>query len=202
MKNWFNPLCIVISGSFIALFLWYAYSVFILNDATVYSENGPLENIQAIVLAISTLVFLVSAVQDKSSARLILLSCSWLCFSFVLRELDVERLDVHNALKFIGAGIGRNAMLAVGFLVLLVRAVTRFSYYKKAVLLFLRSKPGILLMLGGLLLIVGDVFENSHSIIHNAFFEEIFELCGFCSILLSAFASHPALTRPAQSGRD
>lgn len=182
--------------------LWYGYSVFILNDATVYSENGPLENIQAILLAVSALVFLIYAVRDKSSARLILLSCFWLCFSFVLRELDVERLDVHNALKFIGAGIGRNIMLAVGFLALLIRAVTRFSYYKKAVLPFLRSKPGILLMLGGLLLIVGDVFENSHSIIHNAFFEEIFELFGCCSILLSALASHPALTRTAQSERD
>lgn len=176
------------------VFLWYAHSVFILNDATVYSENGPLENLQAIVLVICTLAFLIPVAQNKGSAKLILLSCSWLCFSFVLRELDVERLNVPYVIKLIGSGGGRNAMLALGFLALLVCAAAKFSYYKKAGILFLKSKPGILLMLAGVFLVIGDVFENSHSIIHNVFFEESFELLGYGLILLSAFAVNCGLT--------
>jgi hypothetical protein len=172
------------------VFLWSAYSVFILNNTIIYAENGPLENLQAILLAISCIVFLAPIAQKRGMAKLIFLFCFLLCCSFILRELDVERLDVPSALKVIGSGIGRNIILTVAFITLFVYAAFKFSYYKKASILFLGSKSGILLMLGGLLLIIGNLFDKSHSIIHNAFIEESFELGGYCFILLSAVASN------------
>lgn len=188
MKSLFNWLSLLILGLFLAVTLWYAHSVFVLNNAAVYSENGPLENLQASVLAITTLIFLAPLALNKPQMKLIFVSCSWLCFSFVLRELDVERFNVPDALKFIGSGAGRNAMLALGFTALLVLAVAKFAYYRKAVIVFLRSMPGILLVLAGIFLVTGEVFEKNHSIIHNAFYEEVFELLGFCLMLLSALA--------------
>jgi hypothetical protein len=177
------------------VFLWSAYSVFILNINTIYAENGPLENLQSILLAISCIVFLAPIALKREQEKLILLFCSLLCCSFVLRELDVQHLDVPSALKFIGSGVGRDTILTVAFMALFCFAAFRFSYYKKASILFLGSKSGILLMLGGLLLIVGNLFQKSDSIIHNVFFEEAFELCGYCFILLSAFASNFGITR-------
>lgn len=188
MKNRFYSLCLATLGAFCAVSFWAAYSVFVLNDSTVYAENGPLENLQAALLAICSLTFLIPVVLKKPPVKLILLSCSWLCFSFFLRELDVERLNVPDAVKLIGSGAGRNGMLVLGFLTLLAFAAARFSFYKEAVLLFLKARPGVLMMLAGVLLFAGEIFEKSHSIRHNAFFEEELELLGFSFILLSAFA--------------
>ena len=149
MRNWLRLLCLVILGSFIVVFLWSAYSVFILNNNTIYAENGPLENLQSILLAISCIVYLGPIALKREQERLILLFCSLLCCNFVLRELDVEDLDVPSALKFIGSGVGRNSIFSVAFMALFCFAAFRLSYYKKASILFLRSKSGILLILGG-----------------------------------------------------
>ena len=189
MKNWLQLLC-VLSSFFLAFVVWSAHSVFMLGNEAIYGENGPLEALQALILAISCIVFIVPVALKKERDKLILLFCSLLCVSFVLRELDVERLDVHSAVKFLGSGVGRNTMLTVAFMALFAYAAFNFSYYKKESITFLKSKPGVLLMLGGLFLWVGNLFEKRYSIMNNVFFEEILELCGYYFILLSAFAAN------------
>ncbi|MBC7901920.1 MAG: hypothetical protein H7Y27_00795 [Gemmatimonadaceae bacterium] len=150
---------------------------------------------QAILLVIGCIVFLVPVALHKESGKLILLFCSLLCYSFVVRELDVELLNVPAAIKFLCSGVGRNTTLAVAFSAMLLYALSRFSYYKKAVVLFLGSLPGILLMLGGVLLVVGDLFEKRYSLGHHVFFEEFLELSGYVSLLLSSLAANSGLTR-------
>jgi len=167
-ENRFNLLCLVICVFLFAVLLWSAHAVYVLGDVAVYDENGPLENLQAFLLAISCILFLVPVVMQKNSEKLLLTFCSLLCYGFVLRELDVERFDVPEVVKFIGSGIGRNISLIVGFTIIVIYAGFRFSYYKRAGILFLKSRPGILLMTGGLLLVIGDLFEKRH-FIHHAF---------------------------------
>ena len=185
MRNWYRPVVFFILSAFCVISLWSAHAVFVLNDVTVYAENGPIENLQVVVLAICVFVYLGAAMEEERE-KLILLSCSWLCVSFILREVDVERLNVHEALIFIGSGVGRNTMLTLGFVALLTCATARFSYYKKAALEFLISKSGKLLVLGGVFLGMGGFFDKSPSILHNTFYEETLELFGYCLILLSA----------------
>ena len=195
MTNWFKLSCFVMISAFLAIVLWSAHAAFVLDNVAIYGENGPLETLQAILLAISCLVFLAPVVLKKGQEKLIPLFLSLLCYSFTLRELDVERLNVHDAVKFLGSGIGRNTTLAVAFMTILVYAGFNFSYYKRAALLFIKSRPGILLLTAGLLLFVAELFEKSHSISHNAFYEEIIELCGYFFILASALAANTGITR-------
>ena len=195
LRNWFGALSVVTMGAFFALFLWTAHSVFILNITSIYAENGLIENIQVILLTISCIVFLIPLATEKKPEKLILLFCSLLCYSFILRELNFESLDVPNAIKFISYGVGRNVTLTVAFVALFSYAAFRFSYYKNVSIYFIRSKSGILLMVGGIFLIVGDLFEKRPSIIHHVYWEELFELCGYCFILLSAFAANAGLNR-------
>jgi len=195
LRSWFGALSVVTMGAFFVLFLWTAHSVFILNITSIYAENGLLENTQIILLAISCIVFLIPIAIEKKPEKLILLFCSLLCYSFILRELDVERLDVNNTIKFVCSGVGRYTTLSVAFIALFSYAAFRFSYYKNANVSFIRSKSGILLMSGGLFLIVGDLFEKRSTIIHHVYWEELFELCGYCFILLSAFAANAGLNR-------
>lgn len=195
MRSWFGALSVVTLGAFFVLFLWTAHSVFIFNITSIYAENGLLENIQVILLTISCIVFLIPIALEKKTEKSILLFCSLLCYSFILREMDFESLDVPNVIKFISFGVGRNATLTAAFISLFSYAAFRFSYYKNACISFIRSKSGILLMSGGLFLIVGDIFEKRSSIIHHVYWEELFELCGYCFILLSAFAANAGLNR-------
>ena len=97
---------------FLGLLFWSSYSVYARNKTSIYAENGLLENIQVITIAI---------VYQKRTDKLILLFFSFLCLSFALREVDVEDLSIPSVLKYIGSGIGRNVLLAAGF-------VTMFSY--------------------------------------------------------------------------
>lgn len=200
MKNWFNWSVVASLCAFLGVSLWSAHAVFVLNDLRMESENGPLETVQAIVLALAMVAFLAAAAQ-RGSQRLILSSLGLLSYSFVLRELDVERFALPDALIFIGSGVGRNVSLALAFLAFLLYAASKFSYYKKACWLFLRSRPGILLMVGGLLLFLGDLFENSHFITHNVYFEETAELCGYVFMLLSAFAAIFSNSRRAEGAK-
>jgi len=78
--------------------------------------------------------------------------------------------------------------LGAAFIAIVAYAAFRFTYYKNAALRFLRSWPGILLMMGGGFLFVGEFFEKNELLIHHAFFEEISELFGYVCILLSAFS--------------
>jgi len=199
MRNWFNVSSYVLIGAFCALALWAVHDVFIVGDATIYAEDGFLEILQAILLGIGCLVFLAAVASRQEPGKLIFLFCSLLCYSFVVRELDVELLNVPQVVKFIGSGIGRNASLALAFGAMLIYAVANFSYYKKAGLQFLKSKAGILLMLGGVLLQVGDLFEKNYALQHHVFFEEFSELSGYVLILLSALAVNSAIIR--RSGR-
>jgi len=190
LRSWFGVVSGVTMGAFFALFLWTAHSVFILNITSIYAEHGLLEKIQAILLAISCIVFLIPIALEKKPEKLILLFCSLLCLSFLLRELDVKNLDIHSTLKFIGSGTVRKTTLAVAFTALFSYAAFRFRYYTNASVSFLKSKSGILFILGGLSLIVGNLIEKRSSIIHHVFWEELFELFGYCFILLSAFAAN------------
>jgi len=175
-------------GAVLGLFIWSTYSVVVLDHTDIYAENGLLENIQATLLAIACIAFLVPTAFEKRSDKLILFLCSLLCLAFVLRELDVETFDVHGAVKFIGSGAGRNTIIAAALIVLLSYAAFRVSYYKKRVAEFIRSRAGLLLMMGGVLIIIGDAFEKYDWIDYHAYIEEMFELFGYTLILLAAFA--------------
>lgn len=195
MRNWFNLSSYLLIGAFCALALWSAHDVFILGDAAIYAEDGFLETLQATLLGLGCLVFLAPFASRGEPGKLIFLFCSLLCYSFVVRELDVELLNVPEVVKFIGSGIGRNVSLALAFGAMLIYAVANFSYYKKAGFQFLKSRAGILLMLGGVLLQVGDLFEKNYALQHHVFFEEFSELSGYVLILLSALAVNSAISR-------
>jgi uncharacterized membrane protein YGL010W len=208
LRSLFETAVIVAAGIFLGLILWSAYAVFVLHKVDVYVENGLLENTQAILLAIACVVFFTPIIIEKRSDKLILLFCSLICYVFVLRELDVQSLDIPAALKVIGYGAGRNTTVAAALIAIFVYAGFNFSYYKTAAIDFLKSKHGILMIIGCGFLFLGDFFEKYDSMIHHVYFEEVSELCGNVFILLAAFAAgsslnsvHVRANGPANVGR-
>lgn len=169
--------------------LWAAFSVFLEGHSHIYAENGLIENLQAGMLAFACVFYLLTAFFSKRSDKLIILFCALLCYGFVLREVDVERFDVPSWILFVGSGWGRNAILTLVFFVIISCAVWRdFYFYKNASIAFVKSRPGVLWLVGGVFLLVGDFFEKHNAITHHVFFEEMAELLGCVFILLSSIA--------------
>jgi hypothetical protein len=172
--------------AFFGFTLWASYLVFYENQVHVYAENALIENIQACLIATAGILYLATAILEKRSCKLIIMFCSLLCFTFLLRELDVENFDIPHALILIGSGVGRNVILSGAFIAILIYAVLKFSYYKVATVVFVKSKPGWMLTTGGVFLLTGNFFEKNHCL----FLEEMSELFGYILILLSSISAN------------
>ena len=171
---------------FIGVLCYFSYSVYFLNQLSIYAENGWLENTQVVTLILSCITFLFPVISQKREDKLILVFFSFLCFSFVLREVDVENLDIINSLKFIGHGVGRNIMLSVGFIAIGIYVMLNYKYYKKLAKEFIISLMGRVIIIAGFLLCISYFFEHHSSILHHVFLEEAFELSGYVLILIVA----------------
>lgn len=90
----------------------FAYDVFIYEQHHVHGENALLENLQAFFLGSGTLLFLVPNNTNAANAFLNK-AFSLLCFSFLLRELDLERLGLPAVIAQLGSGTGRKVLLVL-----------------------------------------------------------------------------------------
>ena len=85
------------------------YFLIFYGNQGLYGENGLLENIQAILLALGTFLFLAPPQYNAYSSLRYALAL--LCFSFLLRELDVEQMDIPVILQALGSGRGKRVLL-------------------------------------------------------------------------------------------
>jgi len=181
-----NRFLYVVLIIFSCTFAWLAYSVFVLNQSTIYAENGVLENIQVLTLVASFVAFLFPLKDSDREGKLLFCWFSFLCLSFILREVDVEDLDVPSVLIAIGSGTGRNLILAIGFIGMGIYGLFNLAYYKQVARSFVISKAGLLFFIAGVLLYIGGYFENLGFIHHHVFWEEAIELSGYMALFLSA----------------
>ena len=187
IKDYMNARNIMIIMVFLGLLYYVGYSVYVLNQTSIYAENRLLENAQVFILALAGLIFSLSFVYQKRTDKLLLLFFAFLCLSFILREVDVEDLNVPDILKFIGSGIGRNVLVVTGFVSILSCAIYNITHYKTVLRNFIFSIDGVLIIIAGALLFLGEYFEDAHSLSHNVLLEEASELLSYVLILLVAF---------------
>ena len=188
-KKWFWAMCSVATLALVCFSAWSAWIVFFDNQMWLYAENSLIENIQATLLTISALVFLVAAVLEKKSSKLPMFLCIALCYAFLVRELDIEKILDHPTIVLIGSGKGRNLSLVVLFASLSIPFFLNPKHYLGAMVSFLRSRPAFLMIAGGICLLVGAFFEKYEGIPHHVYFEEMSEVLGYVLILLASFAA-------------
>ena len=179
----------VIVAVFLCFSLWSLYSVFLFDNISLYQENGLLENIQAILLFITFLVFLLPALFQKRNDKLILIFFALLSFNFILRELDVEKFDLPNILILLGSGIGRKILIAIGFIGITIYALFNVKYYFNLSIHLLKSSAGILFFMAAVFLFVGGFFEDAE-FQHHVYFEEQSELLGYVLYLLASLKNN------------
>jgi hypothetical protein len=198
VKTLFRWIALVVAGFVTVVVGWSAAELYLHNNVSVYRENGLLENLQTLLLAIGFLVYLLCIILGHGPERLLHGCGALLCYTFALRELDIDRLDLPAVFKLIGAGTGRNVTIAAAFILLATIASLKPPTYAKASALFLKSRGGRVLLLAGLFLLVGDLFERGRAIVHHVYFEEVLELCGYALIALSAASALTDTDRQAR----
>lgn len=170
------------------------YLVFLKGNHHIYQENGHMENLQAVLLVISCIIFLMHLPFVEKHQSVVLLSCALLCYSFLLRELDVDDFEIPYFFIVIWSGIGRDIILSAACIVIAIYGGFNFKYYKGKIIFYLFSGLGILLLLCAAFLLVGSLFD--HKIINVSyckFYEEILELNSYYFILLGALVARSCL---------
>lgn len=174
---------------------WATYGILVQGHVHLYAENGLIESLQAGLAAVACVIYLATVAFEKRPDRLLLLFCALLCYAFFVREVDVETFDVPRALVLIASGKGRTLSLAVAVAAIcLYAALTDAARYAKAAVQFLRSRPGVLLMAGGVFLVIGELAEKTPLIPQHVFVEEMAELLGYVLILLSSISANAYLS--------
>ncbi len=170
------------------------YLVFRQATENIFAENGLMEMSQALLLATTAVIFLISWRQLEKHHKFVLLSCSLLCLTFLLRELDVADFELPHFLIVIGSGTGRNIILSTAWVFIAIGAFLNWQYYRGKITLYFFSKTGILLMIAACFLLVGAFFD--HEVIkvsYYKFYEELAELNGYYFLLLGALVSRASL---------
>ena len=165
-----------------------APTVSLFNNSSIYMENGLFENIQVLLLSLSCIIIFYLIVYQKRADKLFLSLFFLTCLTFILREIDVEDLNIPYMLIFIGSGVCRNVILTVGFLTISFCAMFHIKHYKVILRRYLMSRECALVVTAGMFLCLGEIIEKSHLVSHHMFWEELSELVGYGLILLAAFA--------------
>ncbi|MGR8953681.1 MAG: hypothetical protein ACU83V_14910 [Gammaproteobacteria bacterium] len=157
-------------------------------DTEIAHENHSLENIQVILLLTSGLAYLRTVFYIPKDHRLLPWVGALLCFSFILRELDVEKFDLPQVIIFLGGhGYGRNIMLISLWLWAAVLFFRNPRHYWSLAMHILPIRSCLFVILGGVLLVVGSLFESQvFGVKSYQLYEELSEMNGYAFILFAS----------------
>lgn len=171
-------LAILVSVFFLDLVLFYLIPAQLLSA----EENGFLENMQVAFLTLGMLGFLFNCFANnlKSFAFFGAL----ICLSFILREIDVELLDIASIIKTLGSGLGRNILMATLFIIS-ITLILRGNVNDDLNVLF-KSNFIIVIIFAGLFLISSWIFDQKIiQTASNLLIEEISEVNAYFLIFIS-----------------
>lgn len=124
-------------------------------------ENGPLESLQAIFLAVTLAALLAKSPQWRLRPHALIgfFFCVSL-LSMLLRELEFDRFALPGWLISLGDGTGRDLLLGLLWLAVLVMAVRKRRQIGGWVWQGLRSPWGWTILLGGGFYLLGALFDQ------------------------------------------
>lgn len=131
------------------------------STGTWFGEHGLVENLQASVLIVAMMLFLLRAIESTKRASLLFaLGGSLFSLSCALREVDVEHLNLPSVLIFLGSGIGRDVVLGSLWVIFAgfawVNRVALLQQFKQAI----ASRFGSLVLLAAGFILTGMVFDK------------------------------------------
>ena len=174
--------------SFLVINLAFVVAVIELGFHHWSDENALLENLQAFLLVFATILYLRLTLPAHKSKESILgnMGLSLLCFSFLLREVDIEQLPRMETVGFLFHGAGRTGLILLLWCVLL-KKVYDHGEVKLLVSELLASDYLHCLKISFLLLMVGVIFDREFWLIeHGRLYEELAETNAYLLLIIPA----------------
>jgi hypothetical protein len=148
-----------------------------------------MENSQTLFLGLASLVYLSTAVVSTGLERLFFAGLALLAVSLLLRELDVRGLDLNPVVASMVNGLGRNILLGLMWLALLIACALRARKLLPVFLAWVKTPAGNAIVLAGVLLVLGRPFDGKvFGMPASAaqLCEELLEVNGYMLVLLSS----------------
>ena len=162
----------------------------------IHAENALFENIQAVCLIFAAILYAASSLRNRSTERVEFVGLALLCFSFSLREIDIELIGLPQFIEQFLTGDGRTATLLVlwsCYFAFLLRQPVELSVLIKRQ--FDTGLSRYLLMSAGLLL-TGALFDRGLiTPYHPRLFEELLEVNAYLLLFIPAAKSIIAMVR-------
>ena len=95
--------------------VWSILSFHFFDDFAIVDENNLLENTQVLVLLLSLVLSIRTAINRVRKDKIISIFFSFLSFGFILREIDLEDFDLPTWIIVLGSGSGRTILLVFLF---------------------------------------------------------------------------------------
>ena len=154
---------------------------------SLQSENSILENLQVVFLTLATIGYLTFTL-DPPNERLINSAIALLCFSFIMRELDTEHLNLPQILIAVSSGAGRKLLLGFLWISLFLYSYATIKNKLSFIEKFVKSYRFVILAAALLFLIIGGVMDRQiFDISHSILFEELAETNAYFVIALPVF---------------
>ena len=151
---------------------------FVSNDFSISDENHLIENTQIFILFLAFIFSIRTTFNRFRKDKIIPIFFAFLSVGSILREIDIENSGLPFWLVAMGSGTGRTILLITGFLIIFSYVISKFRYYSDLGQVFLKSKAGWSLLLSGIFLVVGSLFEDI-DIASHVLIEECLELIAY-----------------------
>lgn len=165
------------------------YFVYNLEDQiTIYKENGLLENLQAGILLLTCFYMVLVGRNLQGSSRYAAWMFAWICLAFFFREFDVRKTDWPEFAHMIFGKPGQYIWF-LPLMFILVQIFRNIRFYLRNILLYLLSPMMLTIILGGVLIVMGAVFDKQLIPTENKFWEEYLEVAAYAYLFLAAMLS-------------
>lgn len=150
-------------------------------EHSIYAEHGALENIQTLLLAISCVGFVVTAMKMDQGDREIPQFLALLMVAFIVRELSIDKISNEKILFFAG---DVRLLYVVPLVGLGLKICAKYKFYFKHLKVFFSTRSFQYLGVSALCyVLLGRIFDKSYiEVAHPGLWEESFELAA-CLLL-------------------
>lgn len=130
-------------------------------DPGVAEENRLLENLQASALFLALVLSLVNlAPLRRRPPPYVAAGLAVLFLTLLLRELDLEKLDLPGELTFLGSGTGRNLLLGLLWGAVLLGVARNRRRVKEDTLAYIRSPLMYYLLAAATFYVIGEALDK------------------------------------------
>lgn len=157
------------------------------------SEEGLLEQMQNVYLALAAVAFLIGGLKHKAEKRMFYIAMSWLMVLFFFREMVLEPHGPISSYIHSHQFRWHEAILTVIFA---GAYVWMRPAYVKPIVQYVLSPKCWLYYFAAFLLVMGEVFERQTQWYYNQFFEELSECLGY--VILLSLGVRSILTAKAE----